>query len=1832
MAPPSRDELSKLKLPEIQRELESRGLDGTGKKGDLVERLWTAMQQPSDSKNEVSVSEVAGEAQAVTSRSAEELLRRLRLIREREEVEAEKIRVRAQAEQNEKRLVARSEQLELELQLADLGQYDEAVLEPLRVKTRTETESAPESAASVLSSHVKSVLLPPTELRPFTGDVKDYRLFMRAFETRIASKTDDQGELLFYLEQFTKEKPNQLVKGCLHLGESGFAEAKRLLEARYGSPIRLIDSYADKVRTWPRIAPGDVEALDQFVLFLTEVMNAMTSVQLGEFDHPTNLRLVLSKVPVNIQDRWLREADSLLQARRDIRFRDLVSFLTVEVRVKRSPLFGLRAPEQGRGVDGPPQRHKVSAAQVSAQGAEVRRRCHFCGGTHQVSECRALFQTPWEQRRRFLLQARLCFGCLREGHRARSCRRPLACGTCGGSHPTVMHREQNSVVRGVPGVSSFPASPPRPQRAVQTSGGASRVAPRGPVQTPAGAGAGTAPSRSGEGAVVSASLGLQGVSRTTLPIVPVRLQASNGREVVTNAFLDQGSSGSFLTDRLAVALGVHTERTRVSLETVGNDRRALDTSVASGVQVSAVDGASFHPLPPLLTIATLPVTQSDRCRPDELRAAAHLCDLNLPEVDAPVELLLGSNCAPLIAPREVRSPPPGEGGLCAIKTCLGWYVIGRVDPEAPGGRLSVNLLRVQDGCAPEHDTDAGCVFKVMYEHEFKDLCDDRECLSVEDREWLSDVLPLVKRDDEGHFEVPLPKADFGDLPDSYPMALRRLNSLRRRFDSDPSYFDAYRQVISSLVDDGYAVPVPEGDVGSGPVWYLPHHGVLEPEKGKLRVVFDCAAQSRGVCLNDLLRRGPVLTNPLLGVLSRFREGRVAFTCDIQSMYHRVHVPPSDSDLLRFLWFDGDCPDGQVSVFKMRSHVFGALTSSSVASLALMCCAEEGRARFPEAADALLRKTYVDDTLCATDSVESAVQLAHDLKELCGSGAFNMTKFISNSAEFLKQMPYEDRGKNVKAVDLDRDALGSERALGLKWSVEDDCFVFQFSDRRKQVTRRGVLSTVSSVFDPLGIVSPVILRGRVLLQRLCADSCGWDEPLSDALSSEWEEWLAGARELDGVHLERNVMGPPGEELNTQLHVFADASETAYAAVAYLRRESRTADGDVRVSVKFLMGKSLVNPVRFVSVPRLELVAAVLAVRLRRLLLRELDTVFHEVRMWTDSMVVLSYIRNRTTRFKTFVANRLGYIHGGSQVGEWAYVPSSVNPADVGSRGCRPTGLEPWLKGPEFLLETADSWPEEPVVSVAVPEAEVKSAPVALVSVSAGSCGPFDRLVSHFSSFFRMKRAVAWYRRFLQVLRNGSYRRWRLARQRGLRPREHGEETGLTVSDLSEAERVVLRYVQSGLAEYPGESCDDGPIEVRRSSPLSKLHPQMRNGLLVVGGRLDRSQSIYQGEKHPVILPRKHHVTRLVIREAHERVGHEGRDHTFWEVRRRFWVIGAGAEVRSLVRSCVTCRKVNARPQQQLMAELPRERVSTGTSAFCSVLLDVFGPIMVKTGRSERKRYGLMCVCVLTRGVHVEILDSLRTDSLINAVRRICARRGQISQVRSDMGTNLTGADRELREALSEVSQSDLQRAALQQGIDWTFNPPTASHFAGGVERQIRTFRKIWRSMPQQRCLDEESLRTLFCEIESIMNGRPLTYVSTSPGMVEPLTPGHLLFLRGSAGPIPGEFSESDLLSRRRWRQVQYLAQQFWYRWKREYLLSLQARQKWMRESRNVQSGDVVLLADQDVPRGRWRMGRVVEAFPSQDGLVRKALVKVSDTTYLRPISKLVVVSAETDLDC
>lgn len=288
------------------------------------------------------------------------------------------------------------------------------------------------------------------------------------------------------------------------------------------------------------------------------------------------------------------------------------------------------------------------------------------------------------------------------------------------------------------------------------------------------------------------------------------------------------------------------------------------------------------------------------------------------------------------------------------------------------------------------------------------------------------------------------------------------------------------------------------------------------------------------------------------------------------------------------------------------------------------------------------------------------------------------------------------------------------------------------------------------------------------------------------------------------------------------------------------------------------------------------------------------------------------------------------------------------------------------------------------------------------------------------------------------------------------------------------------------------------------------------------------------------------------------------------------------------------------------------------------MDYFGPIEVKKGRTTVKRYGVLFTCLTTRALHIEVAHTLDTDSCISAIRRFMCRRGQVALIRSDNGTNLVGAERELRAALQELNQIKVQNTLTQRGIRWIFNPPAGPHFGGIWERQVRLVKKILRSVLHEQTMDDECLQTVLCEVEAIINDRPITASSDDPNNVEALTPNHLLLLKKMSLLPPGVFSQEDCYSRRRWKQAQYLGDLFWKRWVKEYLPNLQERQKWNRIKQNLQPGDVVMILDENAPRNSWLLGRVVQTKMDAKGLVRQVLVKTRSSTLERPVNKLALI--------
>ena len=381
----------------------------------------------------------------------------------------------------------------------------------------------------------------------------------------------------------------------------------------------------------------------------------------------------------------------------------------------------------------------------------------------------------------------------------------------------------------------------------------------------------------------------------------------------------------------------------------------------------------------------------------------------------------------------------------------------------------------------------------------------------------------------------------------------------------------------------------------------------------------------------------------------------------------------------------------------------------------------------------------------------------------------------------------------------------------------------------------------------------------------------------------------------------------------------------------------------------------------------------------------------------------------------------------------------------------------------------------------------------------------------------------------------------------------------------------------------------------------------------------------------------HVTSLLIKHYHEQTGHQGKGMTLAKLRSAgYWIVGANRRIASHVYKCVSCRKIRGAPQTQQMASLPTDRVDEAPPfSYCGC--DCFGPFTTKDGRKENKRYGLIFTCMSSRAIHLELLNDMTTDSFINGLRCLIAIRGPVRQLRCDRGTNFVGAMSELTNELLK-HQPKLESSSKSMKIEFVFNPPHASHMGGVWERQIRTVRNVLKGLLLKHGarFDTSSLRTILYEVMAIVNSRPLGPVTEEN---IPLTPNALLTMKSEiALPPPGEFSESDVYARKRWRQVQYIANEFWHRWRTEYLSTLQQRQKWVTKTRNINVGDIVLVNESDTVRNEWKLAKVTECNKSADDLVRSVKLLLANPDYpknskkltylVKPLTKIVVLLEAT----
>ncbi|XP_057380930.1 uncharacterized protein LOC130703485 [Daphnia carinata] len=742
------------------------------------------------------------------------------------------------------------------------------------------------------------------------------------------------------------------------------------------------------------------------------------------------------------------------------------------------------------------------------------------------------------------------------------------------------------------------------------------------------------------GSVTTKSAG----SRTLLPIVPVILKA-NGKEYPLYALLDPGSKISVIRGKTAALINLRGKVERVATRTVNGETKSVDRKIVNFSVTSTCGRFSFD----ISDAHVMDSFELDK-RPINLASLReqwpHLTHVPVHSTTKEdVAILIGHDHPSAIEIFETRKDPFDQRAPRAYLSAFGWYIGG------PSGKLSD---------------------------------DTRDCF-------------------HSHFVNLLWKTDNPDLPNNLFVAQRRFFNLERKLIKDKDLGKVYGSVINTYVSLKHARKLSREEISAGPLgrtWYCPHHPVFNPNKPrKCRVVFDLSAKHNGTCLNDALLKGPDLMTNQIGVLLRFRQYAVPLVADIEKMFHQVRIRSPDGPAFRFIWREPGSANPP-EVYQMEVHLFGAVSSPAICAYALQQAVKDS-----EEPEPLLRQIsrhfYVDNWLTSFPSTSEAISTAHQLTRALRAGGFPLTLWATSNDVVRKAIPGQRKEGASVNMDLDEDPI--ERTLGLVWDFRRDVFLLGAKAEPGGRTKRDLLKSIFSIFDPLGFLAPIVFQAKVLMQIIWRRKFDWDDELSQDLIDRWICWTETLPSFSKLVLERCISPPRSDLTATELHIFGDASELGFGAVAYVR----FLFNDRPANVKFIISKARVAPLKFLTIARLELNAAVLAARLGTQVCVEQDLAFDQIFYWTDSTTVLSLINSRNCQFNNYVSNPIGEIFETTTPDQWNYVPSTSNPADDASRGLDASEFtidHRWFTGPPFL-RGLDNWPELqslPVIDETDPE--------------------------------------------------------------------------------------------------------------------------------------------------------------------------------------------------------------------------------------------------------------------------------------------------------------------------------------------------------------------------------------------------------------------------------------------------------------------------------------------------------------------------------------------------
>jgi hypothetical protein len=1086
---------------------------------------------------------------------------------------------------------------------------------------------------------------------------------------------------------------------------------------------------------------------------------------------------------------------------------------------------------------------------------------------------------------------------------------------------------------------------------------------------------------------------------------------------------------------------------------------------------------------------------------------------------------------------------------------------------------------------------------------------DKKHFSPDDEACEKIFQATYSRDDTGRYTVDLPfKHSPTELGSSYTAAKYRLLNLEKKLDSSDLRAD-YNATIQTYIDQGYLTKI-QNDFQDAHAYHLPHRAVYRPDKetSKTRIVLDAGCKTTsGKSLNDLLFVGPILQNNIVELLVNLRMFSTAITADIEKMYFQVKLSPNHHKYQRILFrFD---PNSPIDVYQFNRVCFGVSSSPYLAMRVVRQLAADSRDSYPLAAYEAENHMYVDDYISSVDGVDTAEYTYKEMIAMFKSGGFNLVKWISNDNQLMSRIP--SAHKSPLAIKFDDDPNADTKIVGMQWQPADDNFHFKINiDFPETCTKRSILSVTARLFDPLGLISPVVAYMKLLIQECWKLQLSWDDEVPDFIISKWKQFHKELPHLSELKIPRHIGITSTNRIT--LIGFADASQQCYGAAIYIR--VATDENAPAHSVKLLTAKSKVsNPNK--TLARLELCAATLLAKLitsvRDVLNKRCN--INKIYAFSDSTVTLTWIHSPAHRFHTFVANRIALINEYLPASHWFHVRGIQNPADIVSRPVTPTGLVNntlWFHGPQWLSAPVNAWPVKEYninhnETIELQETKTTSLHAQTTSIT-DITHPIQQLADRCSTWIKFIRSLVYLLRFSKLLKS-----------RG----------DITLNDLEHAEHYALCHEQSKHFCQELDALKNNKICPNKL--VLKLRPFVDDkGLIRVGGRLTHSQLDFN-QKHPILMSAKGRIASLLVDYYHSTNLHTGPALVLSLIRQKYWILSARNLIRQRVHKCNSCFKLKPLSTNPPMGDLPSIRVSQ-VKSFVHTAVDYAGPFYIthirKRGIKSHKAYICLFVCLTTKALHLELVSDLSTDLFLAAFKRFISRRGPVSILYTDGGTNFIGAKRKLNEIYPLIQSTDynnyLSHCLTQHKIQFQHSPPYGPHFNGLSETNVKSVKTHLYKVIGSQILTYEEFNTILVQIEGLLNSRPLCVLSSDPSDPTALCPSHFLNITPlkylPAENIDPAVSENRLT---RYQLLNKIVQSYWKRWSMEYLSSLQQRDKWNSPSKPVSVGTVVIIKDNHSHPMFWPLAVVSEVFPGKDNITRVAKVKTSSGTYIRPVTQL-----------